>query len=149
MTNKELILDFLTHVKTDLIEDLHSKKLSDGDLGLKTEVGSEGGQLLGADYYYFLVHGRKPGKQPPPETIMNWIDKKGIKSDGISLDSLAFLIGRKIGRQGTDIYLGIRPGLALEQIIKHNGEQFAGDLRDKYRNEFTELFGKELKKIFA
>jgi len=50
-----------------------------------------------------LETGRKSGKQPPIETIKQWIQDKGVFTailQQISISSLAFLIARKIGREG-------------------------------------------------
>jgi hypothetical protein len=57
-----------------------------------------------------LIYGRKPTETTTAssptllEVIKKWIDVKGITPDGISRDSLAFLITRKIHREGTTIY---------------------------------------------
>jgi|694.fasta_scaffold02665_9 hypothetical protein len=49
------------------------------------------------------TNGNKPGKLK--DVIRQWIDEKGITpKDGISKDSLAFLITRKIHREGTTIW---------------------------------------------
>jgi hypothetical protein len=56
-------------------------------------------QYIGA-----LEFGRKSGKRPPRDVIRKWIDEKGIIPNGISKDSLAFLIQRKIGEEGTTIW---------------------------------------------
>lgn len=48
--------------------------------------------------------GRGPGKQPPSDAIEQWIVVKGIAArleKEITLGSLAYLIARKIGREGT------------------------------------------------
>lgn len=60
--------------------------------------------ITGADYIYYLQFGRKPGKRPPTSVIRQWIDEKGINPTDISKDSLAFLIARKIGEEGTEIH---------------------------------------------
>lgn len=49
------------------------------------------------------LNGRKPGKQPPSEAIEQWLKTKGIAASvekEISTGSLAYLIARKIGREG-------------------------------------------------
>ena len=52
-----------------------------------------------------LVQGREPGKFPPRNDIKQWIiDKPITPTDNISIDSLAFLIARKIANEGTDYY---------------------------------------------
>jgi hypothetical protein len=60
--------------------------------------------FYGNDYIQFLENGRRPGKRPPTSVIRQWIDDKGIIPDGISKDSLAFLIARRMGEEGSTIY---------------------------------------------
>jgi hypothetical protein len=44
---------------------------------------------------------RKRRKAPPPEAILEWMDVRNIRpSDGETEEALAFLIGRKIAREG-------------------------------------------------
>jgi hypothetical protein len=147
-SGKHIIVDFLEGIRRDSIEDLHAKNISQGDLGLKTKAEDDGGELSGNHYWYFLVNGRKPGKRPPIDSILGWLQKKGITAD-IPLRSLAFLIARKIGKLGTDIYLGRRPGLALPQIIEVRTKDFRKDLREHYREEIKKEVGDQLRKIFA
>lgn len=64
--------------------------------------------IYGLDYIYYLENGRKPGTFPNVQSILDWIDAKGIMSQltdkKISKDSLAYLIGRKIATKGTTVY---------------------------------------------
>jgi hypothetical protein len=62
------------------------------------------------DYWQYVDEGRKKGKQPPVSEILKWLtypnvrDKiRGGESDAPveNPESLAFLIARKIGREGT------------------------------------------------
>ncbi len=95
-------------------------------------------QLQLADYYNFIDRGRKPGKFPPPDIIASWIQNKQLNviqkstlkkiknRNGMStvlsqqnqLKSLAYLIGRKIARDGipaTNFYSNtINPDLFKE-----------------------------------
>jgi hypothetical protein len=61
-------------------------------------------KVQGNDYIYYLQNGRKNGKRPPISVIRQWIDDKGINPTDISKDSLAFLIARRIGQEGTTIF---------------------------------------------
>lgn len=60
-----------------------------------------------ADYWTYVEHGRGPGKFPPPPAIRNWIEIKPVNPYPMangktpSVEQLAFLIGRKISREGT------------------------------------------------
>lgn len=54
-------------------------------------------------YFTVLETGRKPGKRPPISAIEEWIKNKPIASD-INPRSLAFLIARKIGEEGSLLY---------------------------------------------
>lgn len=64
-------------------------------------------EFNGPEYWKWVENGRKAGKMPPVKPILEWIQKRNIvpyrNEDGKipSLNSLAFLIARKIGKQGT------------------------------------------------
>lgn len=79
--------------------------------------------------------GRKPGKQPPSEAIEQWLKDKGIASrleKEISITSLAYLIARKIGRegwkrQGTPLVSSVVTPERIQQIIDKIGEDQLND----------------------
>ena len=60
------------------------------------------------DYWYFVENGRKAGKWPPIDNILNWIKIKPVlprpnaKGKLPTPQQLAFLIARKIGEEGTE-----------------------------------------------
>ena len=58
------------------------------------------------DYWKFVEYGRGPGKMPPIDVIEQWIKIKPVIPEPINgrvpdARQLAFLIARKIGREGT------------------------------------------------
>jgi hypothetical protein len=57
-------------------------------------------KIMGSYYSYWMENGRRPGKFPPMDAIRQWIQDKGIIANKISEKSLAFLIARKIAREG-------------------------------------------------
>ena len=61
------------------------------------------GTIWGASYTGALQFGRKPGKFPPIAAIEQWIQDKRIISD-IPIRSLAYLIARKIAKEGTKYF---------------------------------------------
>jgi len=94
-------------------------------------------------YFTVLETGRKPGKRPPISVIEQWIKDKPIVPDGISTRSLAFLIARKIGEEGSLLHReggksGVISQSINDQVIK---EKLTDVLTDKFRdyviNEFV------------
>lgn len=57
------------------------------------------------EYWKYVEYGRRPGKMPPIDNIKEWIKVKPVIPDARtgkipSAEQLAFLIARKIGREG-------------------------------------------------
>jgi hypothetical protein len=70
---------------------------------LTVEASENSAGIIQESYGEQLEFGRKPGKQPPSEAIEKWIKDRGIAprlEKKISISSLAFIIARKIGREG-------------------------------------------------
>lgn len=92
------------------------------------------------DYFWYWNYGRRPGKMPPRAPILNWIKKYNIipkpytlpngKQRIPSLESLAFLIQRSIGRNGTK-------GRKL-------WEPFLDDLVERYQIKIQEAVAKDI-----
>ena len=84
------------------------------------------------EYWKWIENGRKPGKMPPPDSLISWIKSKGIQpKKGIAVKSLAFLIARKIGR------VGIKPKHLLTDVLNRQGsfkkkitDAFKADIKD-------------------
>ena len=96
---------------------------------VRSEVKRSVLTIYADDYIYYLEKGRKPGKKPPLQVIRQWIDDKGITPTDISKDSLAFLIQRRIGEEGTTIYQAggsdLVSGIFNEQLIDSIEREFA------------------------
>ena len=63
--------------------------------------------LLLQEYWKYVEYGRRAGKQPPIDAIRKWVEAKPVvptpDANGRipTVRSLAYLIARKIGREGT------------------------------------------------
>ncbi len=91
--------------------------------------------LYGASYALALEYGRRPGKFPPLLAIRQWIADKGLvprpdaKGRAVSVNSLAYLIGRKIAKEGTTLYQQGQPsGLFTSHIGPELAAQELGKL---------------------
>lgn len=109
---------------------------------IRYEVVNNGETLrvYAEDYIDYLVYGRRNGKFPPRDAIRKWIDDKGLEPVGISKDSLAFLIARKIAREGTTIFQQGGSTL-LSDIITDN---LIRETRDKLEDELYVMIKAEL-----
>jgi len=91
------------------------------------------------DYMPYPLTGRNAGKFPPKEAIEQWIVDKGIVPDDISIESLAFLIGRKIAKEGTD----------QPRLKKQNIEMVINSKSDKWLNRIADAVGKEVNDVMV
>lgn len=71
---------------------------------LREESTEDSFTLYGNRSFKFIEVGRGKGKFPPINNIYEWLVAKNIQPDGISQRSLAYLIARKIGREGSKLY---------------------------------------------
>lgn len=76
------------------------------------------------DYWYYVEHGRNPGKFPPVDKILEWIDIKPIlpypdKNGKLPTpNQLAYLIGRKIATEG------IEAGNQLQETLDELNDRY-------------------------
>jgi hypothetical protein len=113
--------DFAKQVIAGIQDNIRNKKVS--EFGAMNNTGEaanslgyrfENGELVifsSWKYFTVLETGRKPGKQPgsteigkqpPSAEIEKWVVQRGIGGDNPK--SLAFLIARKIGEEGSMLY---------------------------------------------
>ena len=104
--SKEILSIEFNKLKEDLIKAYDGKGMrASGDFANSLEVVATGFnvKLLGNDYAQQLETGRQSGRFPPIDAIKQWIDDKGISNrlnGEITRNQLAFLIARKIAREG-------------------------------------------------
>lgn len=95
-------------------------------------------------YFTVLETGRKPGKQPPIDVIEQWIDQKPVALRGITKRSLAYLIARKIGREGSLLHrLGGKSGVISDYV---NDRYIKENLTDKLFQALVESVSNEFLK---
>jgi hypothetical protein len=114
---KLLVRDIANQIILDLQKNIRERRVT--EFGAMNNTGEaanslrwkiEGESLViystmsGFNYIMTLETGRKPGKMPPVEPIQMWMQQRGINPPDISQESLAFLIARRIGREGTKVY---------------------------------------------
>lgn len=105
LTSSILLAEFEL-LKSELIakyDELGMRATGNWANSLTIELIENSVTIKGEEYTNALEYGRKPGKQPPSEAIEQWLVAKGIAGTiegDITLSSLAYLIARKIAREG-------------------------------------------------
>jgi hypothetical protein len=134
--SKEILSVEFESLKEDLIKAYDAKgmrasgKFADG---LEVVVSDLNVKLLGYDYSQQLETGRQSGKFPPINMIEQWIEDKGIANrlnGEITKNQLAFLIARKIAREGwkregyggVDLISDVVTDERIQRIINEVGE---------------------------
>jgi hypothetical protein len=144
MTNAQAFQQYFDIVIDGIKSDAQSKNQRIPDK-FRTVVSEEGGIMLGADYFKYLVFGRPPGKQPPTEPIEAWLKKVGMEppsrnSKGrfikLNYKSLAFAIAKIIGEKGTMIWRGDKPAIDFVGVLAKNRPQL---LKNIVRNEAIKI----------
>ena len=137
-TDKEILDQFLGSIRLDIIasSDQQGRNATgNAKAGLTVETGFTSGKLIDKAGYteWGWEYGRAPGRFPPIEAISRWIDAKGIIPQDISKKSLAFLIARKIAREGTKLFRQGEPsGVITDNITEDRMASLQQVFADKY-----------------
>lgn len=93
-----------------------------------------------ADYWKWIEFGRGPGKFPPVEAMVSWVEKNIPSPNAIQTSSgpviptpnqLAYLVGRKISKEGVK--------------GKHYLRDTVNELRDQFITDITEAIKEDIK----
>ena len=100
------------------------------------------------DYWYYAENGRRPGKFPPPDAILKWIQfKRLVPNPGRNgkipdTRQLVYLISRKIALQGTE-----GKHLFEKTLDDPNLEKLADNLVELITAQFEKEIEKEIQNI--
>lgn len=85
-------------------------------------------QDTGGGYAAFVEYGRRSGKMPPVQAIVQWVRKK-MRVDEKSAKSIGFLIARRIARKGTTPHPFFGP--AIEKNRQKVEEAISNEVRQE------------------
>jgi hypothetical protein len=112
MTSEKIINKEFESIKKDLItryQELGMKasgKWENSEINIDASSTNINASIIGESYTEQLIFGRKPGGFPPTKAIEQWLIDKGIQpiEKSLKISSLAFLIARKIAKEGSKYY---------------------------------------------
>jgi hypothetical protein len=113
--DEEIFSEFGEAIVADLRQSIDASGIrASGNLqkSLRWDLTDKEFILWGAPYAFTAEFGRGPSQTSGGDLraeIRKWIDLKGIIPDGITKDSLAFVITRSIHNKGTRLFDGSRP----------------------------------------
>lgn len=126
-SNTDALKEFFLRTIEGIRQDAEAKGQKFPIDKVRFEADELSGQLYAPHYVQYLFYGRGPGKQPPPDSMTKFLEgnpeileraKKAFRY--ITSQQLGYLIGRKIAREGTDIFSGKRKGIAFLDILEKN-----------------------------
>lgn len=148
MGNTEALKIFFDKFTEDLKSEAQEKNQKIPVSSFRYEIDDVSGVMYAADYMQYILLGRGPGKAPPVDAMKAWVEKNPDSLERarqvfkyITADGLAYIIGQKIEREGTDVYSGKKPAIdflgvmdknippLLEQIAKNEAFSIATSLR--------------------
>lgn len=98
------------------------------------------------DYWQYAEYGRGPGKFPPPDAILKWIQFKRLvpstKGKAISTKQLVYVVSRKIALEGTE-----GKHLLQQTIDSPDMDNLIDKLTDAITDKLLEEIEKQLEEI--
>lgn len=96
-------------------------------------------QIDGLMRIIVLNAGRKPGTFPPVEPIREWVRGK-LNVDASEVNSVAFMIARKISQSGTDILTDKAKGLELDLLV----DKLITQMHNEFSSQMNVAIGTEI-----
>lgn len=104
----------------DIVKDLGGQNPKVPVSAFRIETSQIEGSLYAPDWFQYMIYGRGPGKQPPPDRMLAWVQRNpSMLADArskwkyITEQGLAYITGRSIGEKGTRIWRGEAKGVDL------------------------------------
>ena len=105
---------------------------------LQGSIHSVGGRILAKRYIFDLIYGQKPNGKfqnyKEDSSLFNWAKLK-INPSEKKIKSVAFLVARRLFKDGDQIYRGEREPLDTEMTRAVTIESFRGKIRMAYKNK--------------
>lgn len=126
--------DEITYKHLDNLRTKIQERISNNTGGASESLEIQGNKLLGNDYIYYLDQGRKPGRFPPVQNMIDWVNSK-LGISGKEGNAVAFLVGRKLANEGSEIFKDKSKGIQLDQLVDEMINELFKELPDEAAGE--------------
>lgn len=92
--------------------------------------------IEGLERVLFLEFGRRPGKFPDLDAIKEWVERK-LNVAEEDVDTVAYLVGKKIQDEGTDILNNKTKGLQIDLTVANVLNQTLKEVSSKAAEAIT------------
>jgi len=138
-TNKEAFEKYFKAVVSDMARENSKVPVN----AFRPDAKEKEAQLYAPGWFQYMIFGRGPGKQPPPDKLKGWVERNPDVLEAartrfkyITAQGLAYIIGRKIAREGTDVWQGKRKGVPFLEAMETNMGQL---LKEIAKNEAIKI----------
>lgn len=124
MTNKEAFEQYFNGIVSDMARENPKVPVSQ----FRVEAKESEASLFAPTWFQYMIFGRPPGKQPPPDRMLSYVKKnpevvsqfEAWFQKTITEKSAAYIMGRSIGLRGTRIFRGEVKGVGLLDAMEKN-----------------------------
>jgi hypothetical protein len=154
MDKEKIYMRYLEMLRLKLIAKYEQLGLrASGTYERELEASVVGDKLImyGAFHSQFMEHGREPGKFPPRSAILEWIETKSSLPQEFrdKKDQFAFLIARKIAREGIKVPNKYNAGEVISSVLNDFLENDIRDMLDELGVIFLQRIKSDVVQILA
>ena len=130
----------VTQLKDRLAEQglVASGKLQNSIYGVVTETGIN---IFAEGYGTFVEEGRGPGKMPPRNKILQWVESRNLQSINPKYKrpkDIAWMIARSIAEKGTIQRFGYQGSKFIDFVSKNIMASLTKDIEESYLKDLNE-----------
>jgi hypothetical protein len=115
-----------------------SGRLRDSIYGVVTETGIN---IFAQDYGIFVEEGRGPGKMPPRNKILEWVESRNLQSINPKYKrpkDIAWMIARSIAEKGTIQRFGYQGSKFIDFVSKNIMVSLTKDIEESYLKDLND-----------
>ena len=115
-----------------------SGKLQNSIYGVVTQTGIN---IFAEDYGIFVEEGRGPGKMPPRNKILQWVESRNLQSINPKYKrpkDIAWMIARSIAEKGTIQRFGYQGSKFIDFVSKNIMASLTKDVEESYLKDLNE-----------